>query len=61
MQWIKHRVLYMAKLDTAEVWLKPLSGAKSQVWKFFGFATNENCMIKSMQAPSCGKWRSERG
>ena len=29
----------------ANVRLKPLPGAKSKVWKFFGFATNENGTI----------------
>ena len=45
----------MAESDTAEVWLKPQSGAKSQVWKFFGFAMDENSTIRSMHAVSCAK------
>ena len=39
--------------EFADVRLKPLPGAKSKVWKFFGFATNENGTIADKKRVNC--------
>jgi len=54
--WLNH-----LELDTAEEQLKPLSGGKRQVWKFFRFGTNVNGTIRSMQAISCANINPEHG